>query len=189
MTDSKAIEIDGVGPVLFEHSKRAKHLNISVRPFAGVRVAVPRGLSFEKARRLVDARTGWIRKHLDKMKLMERKHRAVAESPIDIHTTAAKKQLVGRLKALAAIHGFAYNRVFIRNQKTRWGSCSAKNNVSLNVELVRLPDELCDYVILHELVHTRVKNHGRPFWVEMDRLVGDGKRMQSKLKAYGLGLP
>jgi len=189
MADSKIIDIKGVGPVLFERSKRAKHLNISVRPFTGVRVAVPRGSSFEKAMRFVDAKRGWIRKYLGRMKLVERERRALADNGVDIDTAAAGEQLVGRLKALAAEHGFTYNRVFIRNQRTRWGTCSSKNNISLNVKLVKLPDELIDYVILHELVHTQVKNHGQPFWLEMDRLVGDGKKMQSRLKEYGLGLP
>ena len=81
-------------------------------------------------------------------------------------------------------HGLSYRRVFVKNQKTLWGSCSAANNINLNVNLVRLPDELRDYVILHELVHTRHKNHSRTFWRALDRLVGDGKRFQRQLRQY-----
>ena len=65
--DVKTVEIDGVGPVLFERSKRAKHLNISVRPYKGVRVAIPAGLSFKKAEEFVHSRKGWINKHLDRI--------------------------------------------------------------------------------------------------------------------------
>ncbi|MFC1930119.1 M48 family metallopeptidase [Chloroflexota bacterium] len=83
---------------------------------------------------------------------------------------------------------FSYNRVFIRNQKTRWGSCSSKNNISLNMKLVKLPDELIGYVILHELAHTRRKDHSKAFWTEMDKLVGNGKKMASRLKSYGIRL-
>jgi len=94
---------------------------------------------------------------------------------------------MSRLNNLTKKNGFTYNRVFIRNQKTRWGSCSSKNNINLNVKLIRLPDELIDYVILHELVHTGIKNHSKAFWTELDRLVGNAKKMQSRLKEYGLG--
>ena len=63
-------------------------------------------------------------------------------------------------------------------------SCSIKNNISLNMKIVKLPDELVDYVILHELVHTHKKDHGKAFWIEMDKLVGEGKKMASRLKKY-----
>jgi predicted metal-dependent hydrolase len=56
------------------------------------------------------------------------------------------------------------------------------------MKLVRLPDELVDYVILHELVHTIIKNHGKVFWAEMDKLVGNGKQMSSRLRSYGIQL-
>ena len=96
--------------------------------------------------------------------------------------------LTERLKYLAEKHGYTYNRVFIGNQKTRWGSCSSKNNISLNMKLVLLPDELMDYVILHELVHTHRKDHGKAFWAEMDKLVVDGKKMTSRLRKYRISL-
>jgi hypothetical protein len=72
----------------------------------------------------------------------------------------------------------------VKNQKTRWGSCSDKNNINLNINLVRLPDELIDYVILHELVHTRIKNHSHQFWEEMNKVVEDPKSLDKKLRQY-----
>ena len=188
MVNSSTVEIDGVGAVLFERSKRAKHVNISVKPFMMVRVAVPDGLSFKKAEEFVNAKTDWIQRHLDRMKQYEKESNIAPDASVNIDRTKAKRKLTRRLKHLAGKHGFTYNRVFIRNQKTRWGSCSHKNNISLNIKIFRLPEELMDYVILHELAHTRFKNHGNNFWAELDRLVGNGKGMASKLKVYGLGL-
>jgi len=92
--------------------------------------------------------------------------------------------LVERLNELARKHDFTYNRVFVKNQKTLWGSCSSANNINLNANLVRLPGELRDYVIVHELVHTRHKNHGKIFWKALNRIVGDGKRLQRQLRQY-----
>jgi predicted metal-dependent hydrolase len=77
--------------------------------------------------------------------------------------------------------------VFFRNQTTLWGSCSSRNNISLNMKVVCLPEELIDYVILHELAHTRVKNHSNDFWVLMNKLVGNGKAKAARMREYGIG--
>ena len=186
MADSNTVEIDGVGPVLFKRSRRAKHVNISVKPFKGVRVAVPDGLPFKKAEEFVNAKTDWIQRHLCRMKQYEKENKIISDASVDIDRTRAKRKLIRRLKYLAGKHGLTYNRVFIRNQKTRWGSCSHKNNISLNMKLVKLPGELMDYVILHELVHTRVKDHSNSFWAELNRLVGNGKGMALRLREYDI---
>lgn len=182
------IQIEGIGPVLFEKSKRAKRLNITIRPFKGVRVAIPRGVSFIEGERFVHTKIDWIKKHLAKMKMAELQQKKIIENSKPIDRAAARQKLVGRLDELAEQYGFSYNRVFIKNQKTRWGSCSSKNNINLNMKLVHLPDELMDYVILHELVHIKVKNHSRKFWAELDKLVGDAKSIDKQLKKYGIVL-
>ena len=187
MVDSNTIDIVGVGQVQFERSKKAKHLNISIKPFTGVRVTVPDGLSFQKAEEVVNTKIDWIQRHLVRMKQYEETDRINLIAPDDIDRAEAKPRLKRRLKYLAEKHGFTYNRVFIRNQKTRWGSCSSKNNIGLNVRIVQLPEELMDYVILHELTHTRVKNHSNDFWAMMNKLVGDGKAKDVSLREYGIG--
>ena len=181
--EAKTIELKSVGTILIERSRRAKHLSLSVRPFKGARVAVPFGTSFASAVRFAQSKTGWIKKHLDKMALMEQEARALSKSK-PINQAAARKHLIDRLNYLSKKHGFNYNRVFIKNQKTRWGSCSGKNNINLNINLVRLPNELIDYTILHELVHNRIKNHSRRFWDQMDKLLGDAKKLDRKLSKY-----
>jgi len=182
--EAKTVELKSVGTIKLERSFRARHIGVSVRPFKGVRVAVPRGVSFASAEMFAQSKAGWIKKHLDKMNQMERAAKVVSENhPID--RQAARRRLVDRLNYLAVNYNFQYNRVFIKNQKTRWGSCSGKNNINLNVNLVRLPDELIDYTILHELVHTRIKNHGQRFWDQLDRLLGDAKQLDKALNEYG----
>jgi predicted metal-dependent hydrolase len=189
MSENKILEIDGVS-VRFIRSKRSKRINISVAPFYGVRVAVPYSSSFDKAEEFVRSKSGWIKRHLDKIQWYDKKYSPVQDSSGSdiIDRKEARKILVKKLRQLAKKHGFSFNKVSIRNQKTRWGSCSCKNDISLNMKLVRLPDELIDYVILHELVHTRIKDHSSVFWAELDNLVGDGKLMRSRLKNYGSGL-
>ena len=100
----------------------------------------------------------------------------------------AKENIRARLMELSEKHKYKYNKVFIREQKTRWGSCSVKNNINLNIKLVLLPSRLMDYVILHELVHTKHKNHSPLFWTELDNLTGSAKVLNKQLKSYGIGL-
>ena len=106
-------------------------MNISVKPFKGVHVAVPDGLSFKQAEEFVNAKTDWIQGHLYRMKQYEEENKIISDASVDIDRAKAKRKLTRRLKYLAGKHGLTYNRVFIRNQKTRWGSCSHKNNISL----------------------------------------------------------
>jgi hypothetical protein len=101
-----------------------------------------------------------------------------------IEKAEARKILETKLAELAQLHNFQYNRVSIRNQRTRWGSCSSKNNISLNMKLLHLPEQLIDYILLHELVHTRVKNHSKDFWNELETVVPNARIMDNKLKEY-----
>ena len=96
----------------------------------------------------------------------------------------AKNYLPERTSFLAKKNGFKYSKVSVRNAKTRWGSCSGANNISLNINLMRLPDYLIDYVILHELCHTVEKNHGKNFWFLLDKISGNAKGLDKELKEY-----
>ncbi len=174
--------IPGLGPVLFEHSTRARRVVISVRPFRGIRVAVPAGISFGKAEKMLMPRLAWTSNQLNRVKQQEQR---LLELP-DIPVEQAKIWLRDRVTVLAEKHGFHYNRVYIRNQKTRWGSCSTKNNISLNIQLYNLPAQLRDYVILHELVHTEHRNHGPAFWRRLDQLVGNARDLNRRLRQFGL---
>jgi len=186
MEASVTLHIEDVGPVLFERSRRAKRISISVRPLKGIRVAIPYGTPFSKAQQFVKTNSTWIRKQIDKIRHIEEKCKTLPNHSAPVDTVRAQKKLLNRVNELAKAHNFVYNKVSIRNQKTRWGSCSAKNNISLNIKLIRLPGELIDYVILHELLHTRIKNHGQSFWRALDKLAGNSKACRKKLNQYSI---
>ncbi|MCF6332493.1 MAG: M48 family metallopeptidase [Draconibacterium sp.] len=102
-----------------------------------------------------------------------------------IYRFEAKKLLVPRLVELAAKQGFQFQRATIRNNKRNWGSCSSKNNISLNLQMMKLPDELIDYILLHELVHTQIKNHGPKFWEKLNEITNNKARELAKqVKRY-----
>jgi predicted metal-dependent hydrolase len=184
MTQSATIDIEGVGPVLLERSAKAKNLNITVKPFKGIRVAVPKGLEFKKAEQIARGKTSWIKKQQEKMWKLEEEYETTPEIHID--REKAKQVLESRLEEIAAKHGYRYNRLTIRNQKTRWGSCSSKNNISLNMKLVLLPDELRDFILLHELVHTKIKNHGNEFWDEITKVEPKAREYTKQINKLNL---
>lgn len=98
----------------------------------------------------------------------------------------AKSYLPKRVDELAKKHNFTYQKLTIKNTKTRWGSCSFKNNINLSLHLMRLREELIDYVILHELVHTKVKNHSREFWTTLEIHCPKSKSLDKELKNFSL---
>ncbi len=96
----------------------------------------------------------------------------------------AAEVLPGRVAALAAQHGFKYRSVTVRNTRSRWGSCSARDDLSLSIRLMQLPDQLIDYIVLHELCHTVQKNHGPKFHALLDRVTG-GRHAQLRRQIKG----
>jgi len=85
----------------------------------------------------------------------------------------ARRVIVARVAELAERHRFRYGRIFVRAQRTRWGSCSSRGNLSFNFRLILVPPEILDYVILHELAHLRVPNHSARFWRLVETLCPD----------------
>ena len=185
MKKPKTINIRPLGAVTFAPSTRAKRLSITVKSDLTIRVTIPKGVSAACARRFLQSKIPWVKRSLEKLQNLERDDRRANLSAAD--RARARVLLTMRLDYFAQKYGFTYNRLFIRNQKTRWGTCSSKDNISLNVNLLRLPQELQDYVILHELVHTKHKNHSRQFWAEMDGLTGDAKKLQKRMRKYRPG--
>jgi predicted metal-dependent hydrolase len=185
---SITIQIKNIGTVFLEKSRRARHLSISVSAGGRVRVAIPWRQSFQDAQKFALLKRHWIEKQLKKLNNIQQKNKVMLASMRRLDKTEAKIMLVNRLNLLAEEYGFHYNTVSIRNQKTRWGSCSTRNNINLNIKLAVLPDKLIDYVILHELMHTRIKNHSKAFWQTLDVLVGNAKILAKELRDYGMAL-
>ena len=180
----KIVHIQGVGQVELQRSRRAKHICLSVRPLKGVRIAVPWNVSYKEALAVAHEKADWLAEHVKRAAKVEQEADGYNRM-LPINRKVARKVIVDRLEELARRHGFTYNKVFVRNQKTRWGSCSSDNNINLNVNLIRLPGELMDYTILHELVHTRIKDHSPRFWGALGKYVTDPVKVDREFNQYG----
>ncbi len=178
--------IDNLGPITFTKSSRAKYQRITVHPDKTITVTIPRNGSLSEAKQFLKSKASWIQKQLQKID----QHTQCRDMPdLDVDLEKAQVDLFNRLDYFSEKHSFSYNRAGFRRQKTRWGSCSGKNNISLNVNIAFLPEELQDYILLHELVHTRVKNHSGKFWAELDKYTeGKAKELAKKLKKYNMKL-
>jgi len=183
MTPPLLLHLDGIGAISVRHSRRAKRLRITVKP-SGVQVSVPHRFTLAQGREFACAHRDWIGLHLMHMAQRQRAQADTVRNLPAISDEDAREKLSTRLNQLAGQHRFTFTHVTIRRQKTRWGSCTSRGAISLNIALARLPQGLMDYVILHELVHTRIKGHGPHFWNELERLHGQATEHHRLLRFY-----
>jgi hypothetical protein len=186
MPKPKTIKISGIGEVIFERSRKAKYVNISVRPFNFIRVAVPVGVPINVAIEIAETKAGWIKNQIRKMKKTEQEYYDLIKNDEPIPMSDARKKILNRLNELSRQHDIPFNKAYVRNQKSRWGSCSVKKNISLNIKIARLPGNLMDYVILHELAHIKHHDHSKNYWRELGRIAGNAKDLDKQLDQHRL---
>lgn len=116
----------------------------------------------------------------------ERIQKVIRHAVLEAWRVEAKNILPQRAHELAIRHNFSFRNLTVKNAKTRWGSCSSQNNINLNLQLMRLPDELINYVILHELNHTRHRNHQKTFWTSLEGILPGARKLDKALNAYNL---
>lgn len=162
-----------VGEVLLVKSARSRSISIRVHPVKGVRVSVPRIVPFAAAVAFYKMKRNWVLEVMARQR--ERFKDVPVASPDEVEALRrkAKAELPSRLAELAGRYGFVYNRVVIKHNATNWGSCSSKNNINLNLNIVRLPKVLQDYILLHELCHLRHHDHGHAFHLLLEHLLTD----------------
>lgn len=162
-----------IGKVVFSKSLRSRSISIRVHPLKGVSVSVPYIVPYAVAIHFFEARREWILETMAKQKEKYKDVKVASPSEVEAMRRQAKAQLPGRLAELAARYGFTYNRVAIKHNATNWGSCSSKGNINLNLNIVRLPKVLQDYVLLHELCHLRHQDHGHAFHLLLEHVLTD----------------
>ena len=112
-------------------------------------------------------------------------HMRLRDAVISFYRQLATDYMPPRVAELASEHGFAYNNLRIKNQKTRWGSCSIKGNINLNLRLMMAPTDVIDYVIIHELCHLRELNHSPEFWRLVESCCSEFRHWRAWLKQNG----
>jgi hypothetical protein len=163
--------------------RQARRYVMRVRPDGDLRVTIPRGGSKAEAIRFADRHLDWARRQ--RTRVLEA--RRPAEVDKDLRAKAAT-ELPPQLLALAALHGLTVTRVTIRNQRSRWGSCSARGHITLNFRLMLMPAEVREYILIHELMHLRQANHSRRFWRLVEAACPGFRDAERWLKKHGATL-
>lgn len=169
---------------LIKKSKRARRLRLAVYCDGSFVVTAPNDLALGRIENYIVDKAEWV---MEKLKIMKRRgkseiFRRVTESDYQSLKIKAQKLAVTRVEFFNKRYGFKYNKIFIRNQKTRWGSCSKNGNLSYNYKIALLPKRLADYIIVHELCHLKEFNHSRKFWNLVERAIPDFDAAVDKIK-------
>jgi len=158
-------------PPVFVRHPRAKRYLLRITPDGTVRVTIPRGGSKREAAAFAEREHAWIeqqQRRVEAQRLVraEEEQRQERHSALEIRALReqAKRELPPRLLELAAQHALTVTRISIRNQRSRWGSCSRSGHICLNWRLVQMPATVRDYVLIHELMHLKRMDHSPAFW-------------------------
>lgn len=168
-------------------SSRAKRLRITINTEREIIVTIPERISIRYAENFIKEKSAWIENSLEKIRQKVEKHAPSilprsSKKDFDVNKEKALNLAVKKLEQWNTVYHTRWNKVTIRNTSTRWGSCSKQGNVSFNYKLVYLPEDLLDYLIVHELCHLKEMNHSPKFWKLVERSIPDYTVKRKELK-------
>ena len=167
---------------------RRKTLAVEIKSDGQIIVRAPYRMPKKEIDRFVLEKADWIEKHLNTVKKRQAARPQTKRLTSDEIRELADKALIDipeRVRHYAPYVGVSYGRITIRNQKTRWGSCSAKGNLNFNCLLMLAPPEVRDYVVVHELCHRLEMNHSTRFWAQVEKVLPDYRIHKKWLKDHG----
>ena len=173
-------------PYKIKLSRRARRMRLAVACDATVTLTLPVDANMGLAEKFVAAKLDWIRRAILYFKTHPVKPKnKVVRGEYKRLKLEALVLAKSKVKQWAEFYNVSYHRISIKNQKTRWGSCSKKGNLNFNYRIVHLRPELLDYLVVHEVCHLKEFNHSRKFWEEVGRAVPNYKSLRAELRAYG----
>ena len=182
-SDVKELQIEGIDtPISLRKQAKTSHISIRIRGQA-VTVSIPKLLPYRAAEQFVSAQKDWI---IEQLARVEANQWLPTEADYKTDKKIARKLVSEKLEYWNKFYAFEWGRVAIRDQSTRWGSCSSQGNLNFNWKIVHLPNELQDYLIVHELCHLENPNHSKKFWAAVAETLPDHKQLRKKLKQLSL---
>lgn len=173
------------GEVSVRKNPLVRGVKFSVSTSGRLMMTVPKYTSEFLAKRFLNTNRAMIRKKLPIRDPSEQKARDYQKK---ILMKKAREYLPYRLEYLAKLYGYSYEKCRLMHANTRWGSCSSRRTISLNIGLMKVPEVLRDYVILHELAHLNHMDHSKAFWAEVESHDKNYKIHEKRLKAFDPGV-
>ena len=171
---------------------RRKSLGLEIKADGRVTARVPSGLPNAQVTGFIKERQEWIVEKwfliMERAREKENRPRPAYESDPkleDAYRKEAGRKIRERVSYFARLMGVTYNRITIKQTKTRWGSCSAQGNLNFHWKLILMPPEVLDYVVVHELAHRKEMNHSPRFWAEVEKILPDYKARRKWLREKG----
>ncbi|EKD32943.1 MAG: hypothetical protein ACD_76C00109G0006 [uncultured bacterium] len=166
-----------------KQSKRAKKVRIAVYCDGSVAITTPYGIDRSIIDGFIYQKKQWIHKKIRYFKNFENKTiRTFSRKDYLENKNKAFSFVNERVKFYNQLYCFSYNKIFIKNQKTRWGSCSRKKNLNLNYKILFLPQMHQDYIIVHEICHLKEFNHSQEFWALVEQTIPDYLKIRKELR-------
>lgn len=173
------------GEVIVRKSPLAKGVRFSVSTSGRLSMSVPTYTSDFLAKRFLNSNRRVIR---EKLPVKDPREQRARDYQKKILMKKAREYLPYRLEYYAKLYGYTYDKCRLTHANTRWGSCSSRRTISLNIGLMKVPEALRDYVILHELAHLNHMNHSKAFWIEVGGHDKNYKMHEKKLKTFSPGV-
>ncbi len=173
------------GEVIVRKNALSRGVRFSVSTSGRLSMSVPKYTSDFLAKRFLNSNRKMIREKLPIKDPADQRSRDYQKKLL---TKKAREYLPYRLEYFAKLYGYSYNKCRLSHANTRWGSCSSNRTISLNIGLMKVPEVLRDYVILHELAHLNHMDHSKAFWAEVAMHDKNYKNHEKKLKMFSPGL-
>jgi predicted metal-dependent hydrolase len=180
---------------IFRVSSRARRVRLTVSREGQVTLTAPRRVSRDLAEKFLHQKLSWVQAKVAQMKKLPPRSTFLYQGmPVTAHSRrdylahreAARKFITARATYWSRAYGFPFRKLAIRDQSSRWGSCSLDKNLNFNYRLLFVPPEVADYVIVHEICHLSELNHSKKFWDLVARAVPDFRARRKELRKYSL---
>lgn len=163
---------------------RRRTIALQMKPDGRIVVRAPLRMARRDIDAFVERHRGWIRQKRARLEEALQNRRVISEEERSAGKEAARRYIPQRVAYFAERMGVSYGKITIREQKTRWGSCSSAGNLNFNWKLMLMPREVLDYVVVHELAHRREMNHSARFWAIVEEVLPDYRERRAALREW-----